>query len=116
MSTLYRGIVEDDQDWKITKDFIESDPTPLDPRFDLVKHSPDGFSWGYAGSGPAQSALAILADHLDSDDEAMAMYQDFNRAVIAAFDMDEGWTLTSEQVAEWVQDWKINNEKEAATQ
>lgn len=23
-------------------------------------HSPDGFNWGYAGSGPAQLALAII--------------------------------------------------------
>ncbi len=36
---------------------------PLGPRLDLANHSPDGFSWGYGGSGPAQLALAILADH-----------------------------------------------------
>ena len=32
------------------------DPRPLDPRLDLRRHSPDGFEWGYAGSGPAQLA------------------------------------------------------------
>lgn len=36
----------------------------LRPRHDLFNHSPDGFAWGYGGSGPAQLALAILADHL----------------------------------------------------
>jgi len=25
----------------------------------IVNHSPDGFNWGYAGSGPAQLALAV---------------------------------------------------------
>ena len=25
-------------------------------------HSPDGFNWGYGGSGPAQLALAILLE------------------------------------------------------
>jgi hypothetical protein len=25
----------------------------LDPRHDLRNHSPDGFEWGYGGSGPA---------------------------------------------------------------
>jgi hypothetical protein len=25
----------------------------LDPRLDLRRHSPDGFQWGYAGSGPS---------------------------------------------------------------
>lgn len=37
---------------------------PLDPRNDLFNHSPYGFEWGYLGSGPAQTALAILASHL----------------------------------------------------
>uniref|UniRef100_UPI003AF96E02 DUF6166 domain-containing protein n=2 Tax=Thiolapillus sp. TaxID=2017437 RepID=UPI003AF96E02 len=37
---------------------------PLNPRFDLANKSPTGFSWGYRGSGPAQLALAILADYL----------------------------------------------------
>lgn len=35
----------------------------LDPRLDLANHSPTGFGWGYNGSGPAQTALAILADY-----------------------------------------------------
>jgi hypothetical protein len=35
------------------------------PRFEeIANHSPDGFEWGYGGSGPAQLALAILADCL----------------------------------------------------
>lgn len=28
------------------------------------KHSPTGFSWGYAGSGPADLARSMLIDHL----------------------------------------------------
>ena len=47
----------------------------LDPRFDLWNHSPTGFEWGYAGSGPAQLALALLADHLADDQEALEFYQ-----------------------------------------
>lgn len=31
-------------------------------------HSPDGFEMGYAGSGPADLALAILCDHLHVGD------------------------------------------------
>lgn len=26
----------------------------------VMNHSPDGFNWGYGGSGPAQLALALL--------------------------------------------------------
>ena len=36
----------------------------LQPRLDLAHKSPTGFEWGYNGSGPAQTALAILASHL----------------------------------------------------
>ena len=41
---------------------------PLDPRPDLRNHSPTGFEWGYGGSGPAELALALLADHFDDDE------------------------------------------------
>lgn len=36
----------------------------LNPRHDLWRHSPTGFEWGFGGSGPAQLALALLADAL----------------------------------------------------
>ena len=28
----------------------------------IMRHSPDGFQWGYGGSGPADLALSILCD------------------------------------------------------
>lgn len=45
----------------------------LSPAKSLARrnHSPDGFNWGYAGSGPAQLALAICIE-LDLD-----KYQNF---------------------------------------
>lgn len=36
----------------------------LGPLTHHVKHSPDGFAWGYGGSGPAELARCILIDHL----------------------------------------------------
>lgn len=36
----------------------------LPPKNDIWNHSPDGFNWGYAGSGPAQLALALCYDTL----------------------------------------------------
>jgi hypothetical protein len=33
---------------------------PLQERLDLWNHSPTGLEWGYAGSGPAQLALALI--------------------------------------------------------
>ena len=73
----------------------------LDPRFDLWNHSPTGFEWGYGGSGPAQLALALLADHLGDADEAVALHQYFKRAVVEKLP-SRHWKLTSRQMAEAV--------------
>src|SRR5436190_8390798 len=70
---------------------------PLNPRLDLWNHSPTGFEWGYGGSGPAQLALALLADHLNDDHEAVRLHQEFKRAVIAGLNRRE-WTLTSDAI------------------
>ena len=78
---------------------VTVDGRPLNPRFDLWGHSPTGFEWGYGGSGPAQLALAILADHFADDDQAVLHHQDFKRTVVAGLPYP-GWTLTSEQVEE----------------
>jgi hypothetical protein len=69
---------------------------PLDPRFDLWNHSPTGFEWGYGGSGPAQLALALLADHLGDDEQAIALHQDFKWAVVTK--LAHSWTLTSQDI------------------
>jgi hypothetical protein len=70
---------------------------PLNPRLDLWNHSPTGFEWGYGGSGPSQLALALLADHLGDDKQAVSLYQSFKSAVVAKLP-GRGWTLTSEQI------------------
>jgi hypothetical protein len=64
-------------------------------------HSPDGFEWGYMGSGPAQLALALLLDITDDEEISVKRYQDFMREVIAQFTQDE-WYLTEEQVLRWL--------------
>jgi hypothetical protein len=76
---------------------VTVDGHPLNPRLDLWNHSPTGFEWGYGGSGPAQLALALLADHLGDSDKAVNLHQEFKRAVIADLPY-RGWTLVSEQI------------------
>jgi len=76
---------------------VTVDGRRLNPRFDLWNHSPSGFEWGYVGSGPAQLALAILADHLGDDQEALNLYQRFKWAVIAELP-GRGWMLTSRDI------------------
>lgn len=74
----------------------------LNPRYDLRNHSPDGLSWGYHGSGPAQAALAILCDALHDDARALQLYQSFKSRVLAALPMDEEWQMTHDQVLQRV--------------
>lgn len=67
-------------------------------RLDLDNHSPDGFEWGYGGSGPAQLALALLADALADDRRAVRLHQQFNSTVIAKLDTDKPWSMTEDTV------------------
>ena len=72
---------------------------PLPFRLDLFNHSPTGFSWGYTGSGPAQLALALLADALGDDDLAVRLHQDFKFKVVACWPEGERWWITADQIA-----------------
>lgn len=73
-----------------------------------VRHSPTGFSWGYAGSGPADLARCILIDHFDAHDEAEKgtvrdvdrLYHSFKDEVIAK--LRDPWELTSDDILEWL--------------
>jgi len=69
----------------------------LELRLDLRNHSPDGFDWGYGGSGPGQLALAMLADHLGDVEEALNLYQRFKWAVIAELPKKH-WILTGSEI------------------
>ena len=75
----------------------------LAPRHDLDNHSPDGFEWGYAGSGPAQLALAILADALGDDQRALRLHQPFKAHFIQNF--DESWEMEASTVRIWALTW-----------
>lgn len=74
----------------------------LAPRLDLFNHSPDGFEWGYGGSGPAQLALALLADATCSDEVARKLHQPFKWASIAVLDRDDDWQMTDAEIREWI--------------
>jgi hypothetical protein len=67
----------------------------------IRNHSPDGFEWGYGGSGPAQLALALLMELLPVR-VAEAYYQKFKRMVIAGLN-NSAWVLTSGEILAWVE-------------
>lgn len=66
----------------------------------IVNHSPDGFNWGYGGSGPSQLALALLL-HFHGRELAEQHYQDFKWDVIAKLPKAD-WEMYSEQIAAWL--------------
>ena|ERR1700686_407633 len=75
---------------------VTVDGEPLAPRYDLRKFSATGFEWTYEGAGPAQLALALLADHFGDDARALALHQPFMRTLVAA--LDNSWELTSADI------------------
>ncbi len=46
---------------------VERDGDVVGPLRHVVRHSPAGFNWGYAGSGPADLARSLLLDVLGAD-------------------------------------------------
>lgn len=71
-------------------------PHPLDPRFDLRRHS-DDLNWGYSGSGPAQLALALAADVLGDGHAAHEVHQKLKTKLVADLPKD-GWSLSEIQL------------------
>jgi Family of unknown function (DUF6166) len=69
---------------------------PLPPRMELQCFNKTGFEWTYTGPGPKQLALALLADHLEDDAEALALSEVFMRQVVAY--LDNAWCLTSADI------------------
>ncbi|WP_332900334.1 DUF6166 domain-containing protein [Haladaptatus sp. CMSO5] len=67
----------------------------------LANHSPSGFEVGYCGSGPAQLALALLLDHTDDEEVALAEYMSFKTEVVSQLECsgsDGCWRLTGHEI------------------
>lgn len=94
----YRGCVGGmgEPDRVTIEDAAGSRPLPH-----LVRHSPDGFAWGYSGSGPEDLALSLLAHATADVGLATALHQEFAHDVIAGLPRSDGWTLPAEQVTGW---------------
>lgn len=75
----------------------------LKPRLDIFNHSPTGFAWGFAGSGPSQLALAIMVYEFgDNLIEHPADYQRFKNEVVAQLGKGKEFVLTSDDIADWL--------------
>lgn len=87
----------------------------------VTHHSPEGFEWGYGGSGPAELALNILEYLLRREGYtgetvrcfeghcfrlAWHLHQDFKRDVIARCDRQEEH-LSVESVQDWLDTYRL---------
>lgn len=85
---------------------VTVDGKVLDLRLSLLlrQHSPTGFAWGYGGSGPAQTALAILLDVTEDADLALEFYQRFKVDHVMQWPWSSTHAHTSRdvRVCEWL--------------
>lgn len=84
---------------------VQIDGKRLDPAASqkLYNHSPDGFAWGYHGSGCAQLALAILL-HFASEEFALKHYQKFKADVIAEQSMYNDLHISNNVVHDFIKE------------
>ena len=69
----------------------------------VVRHSPDGFNWGYRGSGPADLARSILVDLAGTDPEP-GTYHAFKDHFLAGLDTNCGWSIAEDEIRCWLRD------------
>lgn len=81
---------------------VIKDGNPLSPKPSqkVWNHSPDGFEWGYEGSGPAQLALALLLDVTHNPELSVRLHQTFKRHFVAAW--GKQWQICSDDIETWI--------------
>lgn len=91
-------------DNRITIVPAEGEPYPLP----CIEHHTDSYEWGYNGSGPATSALSILADYFGETTKPAAIHgrawhyhQNFKDEFITGAPKS-GFTINTEQIAVWL--------------
>ena len=98
---LYAGFRNQRGNPVVTRD---GQPLALGPSVKLWNHSPDGYEWGYGGSGPAQLALALLLDATGEKKVAVDLHQKYKFARIGILDRDRNWIILRSEILAWVKD------------
>ena len=118
---IYRGYTDQEQAGPEPAILVYEEGSPAYKLRHLIVHNPSGMSWGFGGSGPADLALAILADHVGEigatpaherydhaiateiqHTRAWALHQDFKWQFIAPLDQGAGWAISEEEIAAWL--------------
>ncbi|MFX1709046.1 DUF6166 domain-containing protein [Chitinophaga sp. CC14] len=88
---VIKGLYSDEDSNRL---FVDDNPIPLEPSLKVWNKSPTGFNWGYGGSGPAQSALAICLHLFKSKEIALAVFQDFKFKFVANWPQEQSFEET----------------------
>jgi len=80
------------------------------PLTHIVRHSPDGFNFGYSGSGPADLSLSILTDYCEKTEKNIKIaennYQLFKEDFISC--AKNKLRITGTEIEKWLKE-KIND-------
>lgn len=90
-------------EWATKRVWLDDQELLPGPSQKVINHSPDGFNWGYGGSGSAQLALAIMLAVTGKPDG----YQDFKWEVIATLPQSDFEIEIPEETLKQIQ-LKIN--------
>ena len=66
-----------------------------------VKHSPDGFGWGYGGLGPSELARCLVIDMTGNMDPEPYIYQAVKNKFIAPIKSDK-WSIDSRILRQYI--------------
>ena len=71
-----------------------------EPSQQIINHSPDGFNWGYGGSGPSQLSLGLLYDVTGDKNMSLRYYHEFTWEQVAS--MPDKWKLEEKDIWKWL--------------
>jgi hypothetical protein len=95
MTNEIKGEFESGRVW------VDGKKLMLVPSLKVFNHSPDGFAWGYASSGPAQLALTVLMVFIDND-SAVRLHQTFKSDALVSLDRESDFTILID-VRHWIE-------------
>jgi len=77
----------------------------LDPKesLKLENHSPDGFNWGYEGSGPSQLALALLLHFTKDKRFSVLFHNELKSDIISLISQGSDFSINKESIIQWIE-------------
>jgi hypothetical protein len=77
----------------------------------ITRHSPNGFEWGYGGSGPADFALNILSVFIGQEAaEKNGLYQDFKWEFVTPLP-ETGRMIPHKKILNWIETMKATTKE-----